>query len=180
MLPHANQPSQSLFNPHKVAVVLPDIRSTYNVGAVFRTAEAAGISQLVTCGYTPYPAVPSDLRPPHVIAANTRAIAKTALGAETMVPHRHYASLESAIAALRSGGYGIVALELSSAADPLFSYRPQGPVALVLGPEVTGLSAYQLAAVDTVLALPMLGRKESLNVSVAAGIALYHLRWPAI
>ena len=164
--------------PHyPLALLLPDIRSARNVGAIWRTADAMGVERLITAGYTPHPAVAQDARPPHIIRSNTNAITKTALGAESTVPHEHFSSPLEAIARLHAYGYTVVALEQAESSVPLPHYVPTGPTALVVGNEVDGLSADLQAACDATLELPMLGQKESLNVAVAAGIALYQLRY---
>ncbi len=160
----------------ELVIVLPDIRSAQNVGAIWRTADAVGARQLITCGYTPHPRVAADPRPPHVAMSNERAITKAALGAEHTVPHEHYATLAAACARLRHNHYRIVALEQAENTQPLFDYQPPARLALVLGNEVTGLTTAELTLCDEILELPMLGRKESLNVAVAAGIAMYRLR----
>jgi len=160
-----------------IAVVLPDIRSAQNVGSILRTADAIGAELVITCGYTPHPTAKDDLRPPHVADANLRAIAKTALGAERSINLMHFSTYPEAIDHLRHNNFTIVALEQSEASVPLFSYAPVGPMALIVGNEVTGLSKEALRDADAILELPMVGLKESLNVAVAAGIALYQLRF---
>ena len=162
-----------------LAIVMPDIRSAQNVGAILRTANAANVSLTITCGYTPHPPTPDDPRPPHVIMANTRAIAKTALGSEHTIPLLHFEELSEAFKYLRQNHYKIAALEQAEDATNLFKFQPTEPLALILGNEVTGLNQTTLTACDHILELPMLGTKESLNVAVAAGIALYQLRFGA-
>lgn len=164
-------------NNHSLRLILADIRSNLNVGAILRTADAVGVELVYACGYTPYPHVHNDLRPPHVSDANHRAISKTALGAEQTVAIKHLPDTTSAIYEARSDGFEIIVLELTESSLNLFHYQPSGPVALVLGNEVTGIGQEVLALSDRVLELPMRGRKESLNVSVTAGIALYQLRF---
>lgn len=164
-------------NKHSIRLILSDIRSTYNVGAILRTADAAGVEQVYACGYTPYPALPHDDRPAHVASANTNAIAKTALGAEATVPVEHFPDTLSAIADARACGYSISVLEQAEGSLSLFDFQPVSPIALVLGNEPLGVDPATLRAADTILELPMLGAKESLNVAVAAGITLYHLRF---
>lgn len=166
-------------NKQPLRLILSDIRSTYNVGAILRTADAAGVELVYACGYTPYPALSADERPAHIASANARAIAKTALGAEATVPVEHFPDTLAAIAAARASGYSISVLEQAEGSLNLYQFRPTAPIALVLGNEPKGVDETTLKAADTVLELPMLGRKESLNVAVAAGIALYHLRFAA-
>lgn len=164
-------------NYYPLILILIDLRSTWNVGAILRTADAAGINRVITCGYTPHPSGPQDPRPPHVIAANDRSIAKTALGAEKIIPIDHYDQVSDALQHLRHKHYSIAALEQAEDSVSLFSFTPSGPLALLLGNEVSGLDPDILKTCDHILELPMIGRKESLNVSVAAGIALYQLRF---
>lgn len=164
-------------NNFPIRLILSDIRSTYNVGAILRTADATAIELAYACGYTPYPLLPRDNRPPHVAAANTKAISKTALGAESTVPMRHFPDTISAISEARSEGFSIIVLEQAEGSLNLFDYRPASPVALILGNEPDGVDPETLSQADTILELPMRGRKESLNVAVAAGIAMYHLRF---
>jgi 23S rRNA (guanosine2251-2'-O)-methyltransferase len=160
-----------------IALVLPDVRSAQNVGAMWRTADAAGVKLVVTCGYTPHPRVAQDLRPGHVVASNERALAKTALGAQATVPHRHFAHASEAFAYLRKHNYNLVALEQAEDSTNLYDFEPSEAVALVVGNEVTGLTPDLLAACDQIVELLMVGRKESLNVAVAASITLYQLRF---
>ncbi len=158
-------------------LILSDIRSTYNVGSILRTADAAGIEHVYTCGYTPYPRLPNDERPPHIAASNTQAIAKTALGAELTLPISHTTTTLEAISRARHDGFTIIILEQAENSLNLYDYHMMSPVALVLGNEVTGVSSGHQALGDATLEIPMLGTKESLNVSVATAIAIYQLRF---
>jgi tRNA G18 (ribose-2'-O)-methylase SpoU len=164
-------------NKQPIRLILCDIRSAHNVGAILRTADATGIELVYTCGYTPHPGHIDDSRPAHVIHSNTRALSKTALGAEGTVQMQHFADTASAISEAHSNGFKIIVLEQSEKSLNLFEYHPKAPIALVLGNEVTGISPQIQSLADIVLELPMLGRKESLNVAVATGIALYQLRF---
>jgi len=146
----------------KKVVIIENIRSIHNVGAIFRTADGAGYDQIFCCGFSPDP---SDPR-----------IAKVALGAETHIPWKHAEDVLSVIKELKSGGFQIYVLENTPAAEPLFECEiDNADFALVFGHEVSGVSAEVLAAADRVFVIPMRGKKESLNVSVAAGIAMYEL-----
>jgi len=160
-----------------LALLLPDVRSAQNVGAILRTADAVGVSLVIMSGYTPHPWYAGDPRPPHVSDSNTRAIAKTALGAEATVPFRYIATPEAAITYLHHNHYKIAALEQSETSTNLFEYHADGPLALILGNEVDGVPASVLDQADVTLELPMQGQKESLNVAVAAGNAMYQLRY---
>ena len=156
-----------------ITVILDNVRSTYNVGAIMRTLDAVGGGAVVCCGITPYPELPNDTRSPVVQSSNTKAIAKTALGAELAIDVSHQPTSLAAIAQLKSGTK-VVALEQAPQSIDLFSFRtPSGDIALVVGSEVDGLASETLEACDAVLQIPQYGTKESLNVSVAAGIALY-------
>jgi tRNA G18 (ribose-2'-O)-methylase SpoU len=160
-------------------IILSNIRGAGNVGSILRTADACDVELIYACGYTPYPRQLDDLRPAHVGDANQRAIAKTALGAETTVPVLHRPDTATAIHEAKRDGFKIIVIEQAESALNLYHYQlpPSQPLALVLGNEVDGVAAECLALADTILELPMLGRKESLNVAVAAAIALYQLRF---
>jgi len=160
-------------------LVLADIRSAHNVGSIFRTAEAAGVTELILTGLTPHPTYAGDPRPAYLIERTQRQLAKTALGAEQLVKWSYKSTVASAITSLRHNHYHIAALELAETAVNLFDYQPPEHLALILGHETSGVSAQILHSADTILQIQMRGRKESLNVSVAAGIAAYQLLEPA-
>lgn len=134
---------------------------------MFRTADAAGIHRLILSGYTPSP---FDL-----LGGVRKEFAKTALGAERSVAWEHKKNISSVIAELKSAGYAIYAIEETKGAKNIFSYHIKKPFAFIVGNEVTGLSRSVRAKCDAVLAIPMRGKKESLNVSVAFGVAAYAL-----
>ncbi len=148
-------------------LICEDVRSLYNVGALFRTAEGAGVTRLYLVGYSP--------QPPR------REISKVALGAEWSVSWEHWAQGWRLIERLKSQGVQIVALENHVTGRISINYRrlrPRFPLALLVGNEVSGLSAGLLRRSDQLIELPMHGAKKSLNVAVACGIALYELdRW---
>lgn len=156
----------------KITLILHDIRSTHNVGSIFRTAEGFGVTTIICSGYTPYPRMPNDTRLPHIYEKLTKQIHKTALGAEEMVPFEYYENITDWLAASE---VPIVALEQSKTSIPLRDYRTPDEFALLLGEEVNGIKAELIARCETTLEIPMAGKKESFNVSVAAGIALYSL-----
>jgi len=143
-------------------VVCHNIRSMYNVGAIFRTADGAGITKIYLVGYTPCPP--------------RKEISKVALGAELTVPWEHHAQTWRLLDKLKSQGVEIVALEnrVEGSLD-YRDYKPKFPVALILGHELMGASAGLLKRADAIIHIPMYGRKESLNVAVAFGIAVYEL-----
>jgi tRNA G18 (ribose-2'-O)-methylase SpoU len=144
-----------------VTVVLDNVRSLYNVGAFFRTADGAGIERLHLCGITG--------RPP-----NSR-IAKTALGADLTVTWTHSWEAVPAIEDYRQRGYEIAAVETSVRSVDLFDWRPNFPICLLFGHEVDGLQSSLTAMSDTHVRIPMLGLKHSLNVATAGGIVIYEL-----
>ena len=159
---------------HKVALIVDNIRSTHNVGALLRTAECLGVAKVYLCGTTPYPKHHTDTRLPHIAEKVHNKIHKTALGAEAMVSWEYRALTSDAIAAARTEGYLVYALEQDKNSVPLASCKAEAPIAIVVGPEVTGIDRHTLALCDSILEIPMSGEKESLNVSIAAAIALYH------
>ena len=144
-----------------VTILLDNVRSMYNVGAFFRTADGAGIERLLLSGIT--------ARPPK------SAITKTALGAETRVPWEAVDDPVSAIGKLRASGYEIAAIETSLRAIDIFDWQPRFPVCVAFGHEVDGLDTPLLEACDTHVRIPMLGLKHSLNVASAGAIVMYEL-----
>ena len=149
-----------------IVVVLDNVRSLYNTGAFFRTADACAIERLILCGITPRP---------DQGGRQQRAIAKTALGAELTVPWEHHADTRSALAQLSAAGYHIVAVETSPSAVDLYGWKPTWPVCLVFGHERTGVSDELADHIQSSVRIPMLGEKRSLNVATAAGVVLYEL-----
>lgn len=157
-------------------LVLDNVRSAHNVGALLRTAEGLGVKTVYTCGLTPHPKQVADARLPHVIAAAEQKLAKTALGAERTLKITHYFQTKDALADLRESGWYIVGLEQAPGAVELSRWRPpQRPLALVLGHELNGLSEASLAKADALVMLPMRGQKESFNVAAAGAMAMYQL-----
>ena len=157
----------------EIIVIAHNIRSTHNVGSIFRTCEGFGVKQLILSGYTPYPAIANDPRLPHIARKVTDQIHKTALGAEEMVPFLYVT--EPDFTQLKNDGYQIVALEQDPKSTMLPTYKSPAKVALLLGEEVSGVSPELLEQCDEIIEIPMHGQKESFNVSVSAGIALYQL-----
>ncbi|HAO52870.1 TPA: RNA methyltransferase [Candidatus Magasanikbacteria bacterium] len=145
-------------------LILPDIRSCHNVGAMFRTADACGVDKLFLVGYTATPPKPQ--------------IDKVALGAETWIPWEHKKDLKRLIASLKKKGFFIVGLEKNERSIDIaeLNLENQKNVVLIVGNEVDGVEAEISALCDEVVHIPMYGKKESLNVSVAAGIAMYSIK----
>jgi 23S rRNA (guanosine2251-2'-O)-methyltransferase len=146
-------------------VILHDIRSHYNVGAIFRSADGAGVDKMLLTGYTPDPLDRFGRVVPEIL--------KTSLGASAMVPWVHYATTAEAVLALQAEGVSVVAVEQSRYSVSLYDFVPPPNVAYIFGNEIEGVPAAILALCDTVLEIPMRGQKESLNVSVTAGIVLF-------
>jgi tRNA G18 (ribose-2'-O)-methylase SpoU len=149
-----------------VVVVLDNVRSLYNTGAFFRTADACAVERLVLCGITPRPDQGGRQR---------RAIAKTALGAELAVPWEYHAETAEALARLAAAGYHIVAVENDPAAPEIFEWTPVWPVCLVFGHERDGVAPDLTRQIERKVRIPMFGEKRSLNVATAAGVVLYEL-----
>ena len=157
----------------EIIVIAHNIRSTHNVGAIFRTAEGFGVSKIILSGYTPFPKIAGDSRLPHIAEKLTGQIHKTALGAETMVPFEYQEA--PGLQQLKGAGFTIVGLEQDQRSVMLPSYAPPQKIALLLGEEVGGIESSLRDLCDDLIEIPMHGQKESYNVSVAAGIALYAL-----
>jgi len=151
----------------KTILILPDIRSAINVGAILRTADAVGVDKVYLVGCTP--------RPTDQFGRIQKDIAKSALGAETWVKWEYKEKLLPLIKNLKKEGYEIVALELDENSIDYRKYKPALKVALMLGEEVKGIDKKTLKYCDKIIEIPMRGKKESLNVSVAAGVALFRI-----
>jgi tRNA G18 (ribose-2'-O)-methylase SpoU len=151
-------------------ILAHNIRSILNLGSVFRSAEGFGVKRIYLSGYTPnwHDGLP------HVRDKMLRQVHKTALGAEELVPSEYVVKITTLIKRLSSEGFRIVGLEQDTRAIPLPDYRPAAKIALLLGEEVHGLTPELRQLCDDLVEIPMFGQKESFNVSVAAGIALYH------
>lgn len=166
--PEQERPLRAPVGGPIVEALLDNIRSTFNVGAMFRTADGCGIRRLHLSGITPTPENPK--------------IAKTALGAEAVVPWSYHRDGLAAAGQLKDQGLRVWALECNSRSESLFEAVAdlhEGPVLLAVGNEVTGVDPGILALCERVVALPMQGYKRSLNVAIAFGIAAYTLRFGA-
>lgn len=148
-------------------LVLPDIRSALNVGAIFRTADASGISKIYLTGFTP--------RPTDKFNRVQKDIEKSALGAEKVIPWEYKKNVVPLLTSLKKNGYKIVAIEQDKRSIDYRKVKTTDKIAIVMGPEVTGLSKKILDRCDIIAEIPMSGKKESLNVSVACGIALFRI-----
>lgn len=162
-----------------IILIAHNVRSCHNVGSLLRTADGMGIDEVILTGYTPYPLRPNDTRLPHIAAKLNKQITKTALGAEKTVKWSHYHTAFEAISALQKQGYTVAAIEQDASSIPLPEYAPPDKVALLVGREVEGIEEEVLALTDTVLEIPMYGKKESFNVVQAAAMAMYHCRFAA-
>jgi len=149
--------------------ILHNIRSTHNVGSMFRTAEALGLNKLYLTGYTPTPI--------DQFGRINKTISKVSLGAENDISWQHLSSIGPLIDTLKKSGFSIYTLELDKAAKDLNRIQKSDKkIALVVGNEVRGLSRALLKKSDFIIEIPLSGKKESLNVSVAFGIAIYALK----
>jgi len=157
----------------EIIVIAHNIRSTHNIGSIFRTCEGFGISKIIVSGYSPYPKLPIDSRLPHLSEKLTGQIHKTALGAETMVPFEYQEAPD--FESLKKQGFKIVGLEQNERSISLKDYKKPDKIVLLLGEEVFGIIDEMINQCDDIIEIPMHGKKESFNVSVAAGIALYAL-----
>ncbi len=148
----------------KLRLLAYNVRSLWNVGSFFRTCDAFGVERLHLTGYTGHPP--------------RKEIAKTAIGADQFVEWEHASDPIPVIDTLRNDGWSMIALELTESATDIADYVPENSkVCLVVGNELEGVPTAIMEKSDVVLKIPMLGKKESLNVAVAAGIALHRLRF---
>lgn len=147
----------------EVIVVLDNIRSALNVGAIFRTCSGAGVKKIYLVGITPYPPHPKVL--------------KTALGTQDEVEYERIESIDQVIPELRNMNYKIYAIEETDSAKPFFEEEFTDKSAFIFGHEITGVSTNAISSADKTLILPMLGKKNSLNVATTVGIVLYNYKF---
>jgi len=152
---------------NKISVILPNIRSAYNVGSIFRTGDAVGIDKIYITGYTPNP------------DKDKKKIEKTALGAEKTVEWEYHGKAWRLIDKLKKEKFQIIALEKRKNSLDYRKFKPKFPIAVILGHEVKGISQALQNRADKIIHLPMLGEKQSLNVSVAWGIFAYYVKFQA-
>ena len=145
-----------------IQVCLEDIRSAHNVGSVFRTCESAGIDKLFLSGLSAHPPHPK--------------LEKTALGSSKDVKWEYHQDISPLLTRLKKENCQIIALELTKTAESIYEYQLNSDICLFFGNEVHGVSSEVLHASDAVLKIPMFGNKDSLNVSVAAGISIYEFK----
>lgn len=146
----------------EIVLIAHDIRSAYNIGSMFRTADGAGVKKIILGGYSATP--------------NHPKVAKTSLGSENFVPWEKCQQTWRKIEQLKKQGYQIIALETSKRAKNIFKFKPEFPCAIIVGNEIRGLSRNVIARSDKLVQIPMHGQKGSLNVAIAAGVALYKLK----
>lgn len=146
-----------------IIAVLENIRSAYNVGSVFRTADAFLIEAIYIIGYSAVP--------PH------KEIKKTALGAEETVSWKHFKTSDEAIASLKEDGYTVYAIEQAQSSQLLqnLSFTPDQKIAVIFGNEVTGVEQSTILQCEACVEIPQLGMKHSLNIATAAGVVLWEL-----
>ena len=149
----------------EIYIILPDIRSVYNVGSIFRTADACGISKIFLTGYTP---TPEDR-----FGRQRKDVAKSALGAEKTVKWEYREALNNLIDELKKKDVEIVAVEQDKNSVDYKNFKIQKDTAFIFGNEVEGVSKDILKRVDKIIEIPMMGKKESLNVSVSVGVVLF-------
>lgn len=147
---------------NQIRLIAHNIRSLWNVGSLFRTCDGMGVEKLYLTGYTG--------RPPR------KEITKTALGAEEFVEWEHVDEPMRVVEDLKKEGWNIVSLEQTEKSVALSEFEPEFPLCLIIGNEIAGVRDDLLEASDAVVEIPMFGKKESLNVAVAAGVALYGIR----
>lgn len=150
-------------------VILYNIRSSHNVGSIFRTCDGAGVDKLFLVGYTPAP-IDRFGRP-------VGEINKTSLGASAMVPWENVDDVTGLIKQLQAEGVEVVAVEQGPGSVSLYDYNEPENVAYVMGNEVDGVPSEIVSLCDVAIEIPMHGAKESLNVSVCTGIVLFQKRY---
>jgi tRNA G18 (ribose-2'-O)-methylase SpoU len=158
-----------------IVLIAHNLRSAHNVGSLLRTAEGLGVKKVFLTGYSPYPVQENDSRLPHLAQKIDKQIAKTALGAEKSLGTK--SDISEVLTELKQHGYSIAAIEQAPNSVSLPKFKPPQKIALIAGREVEGIEPEVLALCDTVLEIPMFGKKESFNVVQAAAMILYHCRF---
>lgn len=151
----------------KIYILLHNIRSVHNVGSMFRTADAAGVTKIFLTGYTPTPV--------DRFGREVKELSKVALGGELSVQWQYFKSPNSVISLVKKEGGQIIGLEQAENAVDYKKVKPTFPMLLIVGSEVEGMSKALLKKCDIIAEIPMLGKKESLNVGVSLGIALFRI-----
>ena len=149
-------------------LILHNIRSTHNVGSIFRTADGAGVSKVFLIGYTPAPV--------DRFGREQKDIAKTALGAQESVPWEQREGIHELLVELKNCSYNVATVEQAKNSIVLADFTPLDKQVYILGNEIEGVPQDILEASDRVVEIPMLGEKESLNVAVAAGVVLFNAK----
>lgn len=157
-MPREELPAIARYPMH---VVLDNLRSAFNVGSIFRTADAGAIDHMYLCGMTSYPP--------------NKKLEKTALGALDYVPWSHHADTRGALAQLRRRGITCVAIEAVAGAPAHSAFNWPRPVAIVFGNEVTGIGSGVLEMCDATVQIPMRGYKNTINVATAFGVVMYEI-----
>jgi len=151
----------------ETVLILSDIRSTHNIGAIFRTADACGVSMVYLVGES---ASPVDR-----FGRDRKDIAKTALGAEKTIPWKYFKTITPLLTKLKKENFTILAIEQSEKSIDYKKIQLKNKTAIILGNEVSGVSKKVLDKCDIIAEIPMLGKKESLNVAVATGVVLFRV-----
>ncbi|MFZ2522348.1 MAG: TrmH family RNA methyltransferase [Minisyncoccia bacterium] len=154
-------------NKVEVSVLVHNIRSTHNVGSIFRTGDALGVGKIYLSGYSPTPLDKYD-RP-------RKDVAKVALGAEKTVSWQYFEKPDKLIKKLKKEGFEIVGLEQSKNSIDYKKFKPKKKILFIVGSEVSGVDSKILNLCDKIVEISMKGKKESLNVSVAFGVALFRI-----
>lgn len=162
---------------NKIVVIAHDIRSAHNIGSLLRTCDGLGVDRVYMTGYTPHPETKSDQRLPHIASRVTKMIQKTAIGAENTVDWVAEQNIFNVINKLRTQNFKIIGLEIDQNAVPLHNFKSKNNIAIILGNEIRGIEQSLLDICDETVFIPMLGKKESLNVTEAASMTLYYLRY---
>ncbi|MFZ2523490.1 MAG: TrmH family RNA methyltransferase [Minisyncoccia bacterium] len=150
-----------------VRVLIHDIRSTHNVGSIFRTSDTVGVNKIYISGYSP---TPKDK-----YSRARKDIAKVALGAEETIPWEYLKSPLTTIKSLKKEGFEVVGLEQNKKSIDYKKYKSNDKLLFIVGNEVLGMDAKLISTCDKIIEIPMLGKKESLNVSVAFGVSIFRI-----
>ncbi|HSX18015.1 MAG TPA: TrmH family RNA methyltransferase [Candidatus Saccharimonadales bacterium] len=161
----------------RLVLVVHNIRSAHNIGSILRSADGFGVDMVYLTGYSPYPSMAGDKRLPHVAKRAEAQIVKTSLGAEKFIKWQYKADVFELLKKLKADNFKVFALEQTDKSISLPKFKSDSDITLIVGSEIGGVQKDLLQLADEFLEIPMSGAKDSLNVSVATAVALYHLRY---
>jgi tRNA G18 (ribose-2'-O)-methylase SpoU len=161
----------------EIILIAHNLRSCQNVGSLLRTADGLAVKKVYLTGYTPYPITNNDTRLPYLREKISKRISKTSLGAEEYIDWQYSEDINQVLDDLHNKEYKLIALEQTKDSVELDKFISPKKIAIVVGREVEGIEEDILKMMDGTIEIPMLGKKESFNVTLAAAMTIYKMRY---